>query len=471
MKRRLEIIGLGAALLASALAGAQTPYYSGAPAQYYPGEQLVPLPVAPRIHTIYAAPMMRSNEIPLYGKNKATYFYNAPKRDSGLFDDAGLYVFGAYASGSSKGGIVGENPFAEYGSDANASMGDAIATTIGVGRVMNRNFNVELFYTKVGGMRYGDFAQIWVPAESDEDLLEEDEDPEMAAAIRRRSARTGLETAEPKSAARTAFNGKPNRAAVENERVFGDEVVSGGDIAADFFGIGFQYKLDRMFGSFMGGMLKPYVGFQFGMTNNAISDYTLRSTGWTDDGEIYDIDDDGNYTGWVWDGECNNFNDPFACVVNDYSNADIKFKGAGRTGFGYGIEAGLTLEIEKNLLLEFFYRRTSLGKVGTSGQMIINQDLDRSYVYVMEQERAEAWDPTVNTSLQPIDIYLGDICSSVYGGQLTYLFEGDPDDPDSDQGICTMYDPTQHDVVSQGHSAESGTIQINQFGVKLKYLF
>ena len=220
--------------------------------------------VAPQINSIYAKPMNRVTEIPLYGKNKNMYFYNQKKKDEGAFADSGLYMFAAFSTGKNNNGVNLEHGEVDSGeADANDSMGDPKGISLGVGRVMSNTLSVEFMYSNYTKMSFGNWAKFYDTKE--EPVLDED----------------GEETDE-----------------VEEIPFVDDntyEVTSGGNISSSFIGVGFKYNLENMFGTLL-GRLKPYFGFQLGIAQNTIGDYVVNDEdGYIGDDYVPDITDDLDY--------------------------------------------------------------------------------------------------------------------------------------------------------------------------------
>jgi len=444
-------------------------------------QQVVSVPMAPRINTIYASPMMRTNEIPMYGKNKSAYFYNAPKEDRGAFGDAGLYAFASYAQGPTTGGGVNlDNPYAQYGSEANDTMGDATSFGVGVGRILNSNMHLELAYTSTSGMKYGNYARFFGEGEGglDDDCLDEDGNDicgeELAATLSGRS--NGQAVPGGGSRSRAGSTSLARASGNVTVALDGDEVVSGGTIRSDFFSVGMQYRLDRVFGSIMGGMLKPYVAGHIGMAINTINDYTLLSSSWVDDGDIYELDEDDIPTEYIMEKTCT---DEW-CDVFEYGDANVLFKGAATKNFGYALEAGLTLAIEKNFQIEFFYKWSNYGRVATSGNAIVDQYVDPVGVLNMDSI-IESCDSSSEPYCQDLlaaagnDInvktVLKNICVANGGSDLRIVGDiGDMGTTDF-QAQCISYGDTFREVEVLNRNTESGEISFRQFGVKLKYLF
>jgi hypothetical protein len=105
---------------------------------------------------------------------------------------------------------------------------------------------------------------------------------------------------------------------------------------------------------------------------------------------------------------------------------------------GYAFEAGLTLSLDSSLELDFFYKRNILGKVSNTGNML-------STYY----EIATDW------------YYANGACATGFGELVT----------DSGDTICAVEYPEEAVDTTADRVIESGKVNINQFGVKLKYFF
>ncbi len=371
--------------------------------------------VAPQINSVYATPMKRVNEIPLYGKNKNVYFYNQPKKDEGLFAGSGLYMFAAFSTGSNNNGVNSEKgtgyvtmesdgPYwGTYmgGSDSNTDMGTANGLTLGFGRVMSDTLSVEFLYSSYNGMEYGNFAKL-----QDYNEIEDEE----------------------------GYYYEP----IINDFTY--EVIDGGDISSDFIGIGLRYNLDNVFGM-LGGRLKPYFGFQLGIAQNTISDYTFSDPyGYIDGPNVNDLltlsDEDIAAKGLI---DNQNYTD-YA-----YSNGTITFIGKTTKTFGAGLELGLTLELDSSIELDFFYKMNTFGKVKTSGNVISTYDETTTDFYIA---------PLGTLSCD--EGYTG-----YYNGADGTYYICVANNSYSNSGITTL----------EQRREESGDMLFQQYGVKLKYMF
>ena len=361
--------------------------------------------VAPQINSIYAQQMNRVSEIPLYGKNKSVYFYGQQKKDEGPFAGSGLYMFAAFSTGKTENGINLEHGEISNGeADANDDMGTATGLTLGVGRVMSNSLSVEFMYSNYSKMKYGD----WVKFNSttEEPVLDEN----------------GEETEE------------------SEEVPFVDdttyEVVSGGGITSRFIGLGFKYNLENLFGS-IAGRLKPYFGFQLGIAENSIDDFTVN-------------DEEGYYDGdSIPDLNSEDEEDPIGDLSTDgtsyfeesYYNGEINFIGDTTRSFAIGAEVGFSVELEGNLSIDIFYKMNNFGKVKTSGNSLSIYDIDTTEFYISSED-SECADGFTIASSDDTNI----VCVA---------------DAITDEGIQSL---TQRRV-------QSGDMSFRQYGIKLKYMF
>ena len=379
--------------------------------------------VAPQINSIYAKPMSRVSEIPFYGKNKSTYFYNQKKKNEGPFADSGLYMFAAYSTGENNNGVNLEHGESGSGeADANDSMGTAEGFTLGVGRVMSNTLSVEFMYSNYTQMKFGDWVQFYSTTEEpvldDEGNPVEDDD--------------GNEVTE--------------EIPVVDDTTY--EVVSGGNIQSQFIGIGFKYNLENTFGSLF-GRLKPYIGLQLGVAQNTISDYTVSDSEGYIDGE--EIPEENPTSETINNTDCSP-NASEDCVFEEYYNGQLNFLGASNRSFAYGAEIGFTVELEGNLSIDIFYKMNNFGKVKTSGNMVSTYDVDSTNFYIME----------VTDEMDP-DILETNPCEAGYYGT------GSIDD---EYIVCVADAETEEGVQAIAQRrVSSGDMNFYQYGIKLRYMF
>jgi hypothetical protein len=281
-------------------------------------------------------------------------------------------------------------------------MGTATGYTIGVGRNLSSTLGVEFSFTDFSGMKYGAANKIYSEIEG----YDEEENPIYTTEV------------------------------TENF-----ELTSGGEISSQFLAVGFNYRLGNLFGTLLGGMLKPYVGFQVGYAMNTLSDYTFDDENGYSDGDLYNwYDDDENSETYeetlISLDYCTGQND--LCTQVDYVAGAITYMGKTTRTLGYALEAGLTLSLDSNLELDFFYKRNILGTVSNTGNML-------STYY----ELATDWYDNPGT------------CAAGFGAI----------DTNNGEPICMIEYPEEVVDTRTERVIESGKVNINQFGVKLKYFF
>ena len=188
-------------------------------------------------------------------------------------------------------------------------------------------------------------------------------------------------------------------------------------------------------------MLKPYVGIQIGYAMNNIDNYLIEDPDGYLDGDfmyeeykdengkiVEDMNDDCTET----TGDGNDY-----CTQINYYDGEITYIGKNNKNFGYGLEAGFTITLENNMEIDFFYKRTMLGKVKTSGTVLSSYYTTKTIFY----------DGSTGTA---------DGCKS----------------GDSHDGNWCYY--TSDESLVEGvtnRNAESGDLNINEFGMKIKYMF
>ena len=128
--------------------------------------------------------------------------------------------------------------------------------------------------------------------------------------------------------------------------------VDGGAITANATMLNVYYNIDTFTGYIAGGSLRPYVGAGVGISLNTIADYVVYD-------ETFYSEMDPEYAGA---GQLTGISDVYA-----YHN------GGTMEQFAFMLEAGVTTELESGLKLDFFARYANLGKVKTSGSIIVSQ--------------------------------------------------------------------------------------------------
>lgn len=136
---------------------------------------------------------------------------------------------------------------------------------------------------------------------------------------------------------------------------FTDATVSGGAITSNSTMLNVYYNIDSFTGNVMGGELRPYVGAGVGLALNTIADYVVF------DNSFYDETGSGN-PGSIPAGGLTAISDIYA-----YHN------GGTVENLAFQLEGGVTTSMNDGLKLDFFVRYANLGKVKTSGSIIVSQ--------------------------------------------------------------------------------------------------
>lgn len=136
---------------------------------------------------------------------------------------------------------------------------------------------------------------------------------------------------------------------------FTDATVSGGAITASATMLNVYYNVDSFTGYMVGGNLRPYIGAGIGMSLNTIADYVVF------DGGFYD-ETGGLGPSSVPAGDLTAVSDIYA-----YHN------GGTMEQLAFMLEGGVTTDMNDGLKLDFFVRYSNLGKVKTSGSIVVSQ--------------------------------------------------------------------------------------------------
>ena len=136
---------------------------------------------------------------------------------------------------------------------------------------------------------------------------------------------------------------------------YADAKVSGGAITSNSTMLNVYYNLDSFTGYMAGGSLRPYVGAGVGVALNTIGDYVIF------DDTFYD-ETDGLGPGAIEGGGLTAISD-----VYGYHN------GGTTEQLAFQLEAGVTTAMSDGLKLDFFVRYANLGKIKTSGSIVVSQ--------------------------------------------------------------------------------------------------
>lgn len=136
---------------------------------------------------------------------------------------------------------------------------------------------------------------------------------------------------------------------------FVDASVSGGAITSNSTMLNVYYNIDSFTGYVAGGSLRPYIGAGVGLSLNTIADYVVY------DKSFYD-ETNGLGPGSVPAGGLTGISDIYA-----YHN------GGTMEQLAFQLEGGVTTTMNDGLKLDFFIRYANLGKVKTSGSIVVSQ--------------------------------------------------------------------------------------------------
>jgi len=134
-----------------------------------------------------------------------------------------------------------------------------------------------------------------------------------------------------------------------------DAKVSGGAITSNSTMLNVYYNIDSFTGYVAGGSLRPYIGAGVGVALNTIGDYVIF------DDTFYD-ETDGLGPGAIEGGGLTAISD-----VYGYHN------GGTTEQLAFQLEAGVTTAMSDGLKLDFFVRYANLGKIKTSGSIVVSQ--------------------------------------------------------------------------------------------------
>ena len=115
------------------------------------------------------------------------------------------------------------------------------------------------------------------------------------------------------------------------------------------------YNLDSYTGYLAGGSLRPYIGAGVGLSLNTIADYVVY------DDTYYTIVEDLNTTVGK------------AGVLTGVSDIYAYHNGGTEEQLAFMVEGGITTDLGGGIKLDFFARYANLGKVKTSGSIILSQ--------------------------------------------------------------------------------------------------
>lgn len=129
--------------------------------------------------------------------------------------------------------------------------------------------------------------------------------------------------------------------------------ANGGAVTSNATLLNFYYNIDSYTGYLAGGMLRPYVGAGIGIALNTIADYVVF------DGTFYSEGDPTETPA----GELTGVSD-----ISAYHN------GGTNEQLAFSFEGGITTELGDGMKLDLFVRYMNLGKVKSSGSIVLTQN-------------------------------------------------------------------------------------------------
>lgn len=129
--------------------------------------------------------------------------------------------------------------------------------------------------------------------------------------------------------------------------------ATGGAITSNITLLNFYYNIDSYTGYLAGGSLRPYVGAGVGVALNTTADYVVY------DGSFYS----------EADPQYSNQGDP-----TGVSNINAYHNGGTNEQLAFGLEGGVSTELGNGMKLDLFVRYMHMGKVKSSGSIVLTQD-------------------------------------------------------------------------------------------------
>jgi hypothetical protein len=135
---------------------------------------------------------------------------------------------------------------------------------------------------------------------------------------------------------------------------FFDVPATGGGITSTATMLNLYYNLDSYTGHLAGGSMRPYVGIGLGIGTNTIADYLIF---------------DGTFYSEIPFGSPNTTYGELTGISDIYAY----HSGGTRENLAYMIEGGVTTEMDGGIKLDFFVRYMGLGRVQSSGSIVVSQ--------------------------------------------------------------------------------------------------
>ncbi|MFA7188373.1 MAG: hypothetical protein WC137_02785 [Alphaproteobacteria bacterium] len=134
-----------------------------------------------------------------------------------------------------------------------------------------------------------------------------------------------------------------------------DVKATGGAISSTATMLNIYYNLDSYTGYMAGGSMRPYVGVGLGISTNTIADYLVYDPSFYSEADIIE--------GQTY----------AAGTLTAISDIYAYHAGGTTEQLAYMLEGGLTTELEGGIKLDFFIRYSGMGKVQSSGSIVVSQ--------------------------------------------------------------------------------------------------
>ncbi|MCL2737379.1 MAG: hypothetical protein FWE17_00755 [Alphaproteobacteria bacterium] len=133
-------------------------------------------------------------------------------------------------------------------------------------------------------------------------------------------------------------------------------VLDGGRITSTATMLNLFYNLDSYTGFLAGGALRPYVGIGVGISTNTISDYLIFDRTFYAEPDMPEGAPNLEH-GWL----------------TGISDIHAYHAGGTRENIAYMIEGGVTTQMDGGVKIDFFVRYMGLGRVSSSGSIVVDQ--------------------------------------------------------------------------------------------------
>ncbi|MDR1477201.1 MAG: hypothetical protein LBI17_03690 [Rickettsiales bacterium] len=238
------------------------------------------------------------------------------------------YMSLSYGQASFDGkGIM--NDYYEYAmSNVSSSMGDGRNIGIGFGTLAYTGLRVELGFSQISGLKYGEVKTSlnqWCPADRLLDVPPTD--PEYGAFFYDCSK---------------------------------EIYASGGGISSQNFGLNAYFPISDLTGDILDGMIRPYIGGGLGMAFNTLDDYTVTDAVGYGEPPL-------DTTGALYVGG------QYSPGIYEY-NGLINHFGATTSNVSWNVEIGATIEVSAKTKLDLYYRKSNYGKIKSKGEAFSNYE-------------------------------------------------------------------------------------------------